>query len=120
VPDFLRGLLLAVALPILPASGRIDPRLDIPFVSHFYLHESLLTGRFGVVRDILAHVALPAVALALPLAAGGAGVERLAGLNCPPAPALDECHAKPMSKISLVNWRFSALHVVFRRVFFHI
>ncbi len=78
VPDFLWGLLLvlllAVAWPVLPVSGRIDPRLDIPFASHFYLVESLLTGRFGTARDVLAHMALPALALALPLAAGLARV----------------------------------------------
>ncbi len=78
VPDFLWGLLLvlllAVAWPVLPVSGRIDPRLDIPFATHFYLAESLLTGRMAVARDILAHMILPALALALPLAAGVARV----------------------------------------------
>ena len=78
VPDFLWGLLLvlvlAVALPILPVSGHIDPRLDIPFATHFYLVESLVTGRFDVARDLVAHMLMPALALALPLAAGLARV----------------------------------------------
>jgi peptide/nickel transport system permease protein len=78
VPDFLWGLLLvlllAVVLPILPVSGRIDPRLDIPFATHFLLLESLVTLRLGVAGDILAHMIMPATALALPLAAGVARV----------------------------------------------
>ena len=78
VPDFLWGLLLvlllSVVVPVLPVSGRIDPRLDVPFASHFYLAESLLTGRLAVAGDILRHMVLPATALALPFAAAIARV----------------------------------------------
>src|SRR5262249_1946583 len=37
--------------------------------THFYLAESLLTLRFGTAGDIIAHMAMPTLALALPLAA---------------------------------------------------
>jgi peptide/nickel transport system permease protein len=73
VPDFLWGLvfvlLLGVALPVLPISGRIDPTIDFQFATNFYLVESLLRGRFELFADLVQHIILPAVALALPLAA---------------------------------------------------
>ena len=73
VPDFIWALalvlLFAVALPVLPLTGRINPDLAEGFVTKFYLTESVLTGRFGVAGDILSHMIMPALALALPLAA---------------------------------------------------
>jgi ABC-type dipeptide/oligopeptide/nickel transport system permease component len=73
VPDFVWALafvlLFGLVLPVLPLSGRIDPSLDIPFHTHFILLESLVTGRFAVFADIFAHMIMPVLALALPLAA---------------------------------------------------
>ena len=73
VPDFIWALalvlLFAVALPVLPLTGRINPDLAEGFFTKFYLTESVLTGRFGVAGDILSHMIMPALALALPLAA---------------------------------------------------
>ncbi|MEQ9642341.1 MAG: ABC transporter permease [Alphaproteobacteria bacterium] len=72
VPDFLWALvfvlLLGVAWPVLPISGRLDPRLGLEFTTSFYLIESLVTGRFAVAGMLLSHLLLPATALALPLA----------------------------------------------------
>jgi ABC-type dipeptide/oligopeptide/nickel transport system permease component len=73
VPDFVWALVLVLVLgvfiPLFPLSGRVDPSLDVPFRSHFYLVESVLTGRFKAAADILAHLAMPVIALAMPLAA---------------------------------------------------
>jgi ABC-type dipeptide/oligopeptide/nickel transport system permease component len=73
VPDFIWALalvfLFAVAIPILPLTGRIDPELADGFATRFYLAESTLTGRFTVSRNILSHMAMPTLSLALPLAA---------------------------------------------------
>jgi ABC-type dipeptide/oligopeptide/nickel transport system permease component len=73
VPDFIWALVLvlvfAVALPVLPLTGRIDPALATGFSTRFYLLEAILTGRFKVAADVLAHMIMPALALALPLAA---------------------------------------------------
>jgi peptide/nickel transport system permease protein len=73
VPDFLWGLLFilvfGVLWPVMPISGRIDPRLTIEFHTGFYLIESILTGNWPVAGDLIRHAALPAIALALPLAA---------------------------------------------------
>ena len=73
VPDFLWGLafilLLGVAFPLFEISGRVSPRLDLPFVTQFYLLESVLRLRFDITADLLDHMTMPALALALPLAA---------------------------------------------------
>ena len=73
VPDFLWALVLILALgvfwPVFHISGRITPSLDLPFITDFYLLESLLRLRFDLTADILAHMFLPALALAIPLGA---------------------------------------------------
>lgn len=73
VPDFLWGLVLillfGVLVPVFHISGRVTPSLDLPFVSNFYLFESLLRLRFDLWTDIVSHMFMPALALAIPLAA---------------------------------------------------
>ena len=73
VPDFIWALVLVLAFgvfaPVLPLSGRIDPSLDVAFATPFYLLESLLRLRLAVFWDILKHMIMPTLALALPLAA---------------------------------------------------
>jgi ABC-type dipeptide/oligopeptide/nickel transport system permease component len=73
IPDFLWGLLfvlvLGVMLPVLPISGRVDPTLDFNPSTGFYLAEAAVRLRWTVLIDLLRHILLPAVALALPLAA---------------------------------------------------
>ena len=73
VPDFIWALalvlLFAVAIPVLPLTGRIDPELAQGFATRFYLIESIVTGRFAVAGNILSHMTMPTLALALPLAA---------------------------------------------------
>ena len=73
IPDFLWGLLLilgfGVLIPVFQISGRVTPSLNLPFTTNFYLTESLLRLRFDLCADILSHMFLPALALAIPLAA---------------------------------------------------
>jgi peptide/nickel transport system permease protein len=73
LPDFIWALIFVlafgVAIPLFPLTGRIDPSFDIPFHTNFLLLESVVTGRLMVAGNILAHMAMPIVALALPLAA---------------------------------------------------
>ncbi len=73
IPDFLWGLVLiltfGVLIPVFGISGRVSPRLDLPFVSQFYLFESFFRLRFDLTKDLLSHMFMPALALALPLAA---------------------------------------------------
>ena len=73
IPDFLWGLifilLLGVLWPVMPISGRLDPSLEFNNYSQFFLLESLLRGEIRIFASLISHMMLPALALALPLAA---------------------------------------------------
>lgn len=73
IPDFLWGLILVllfgVLWPVFHISGRVTPSLDLPFTTNFYLFESVLRLRIDLWADIVSHMFMPALALAIPLAA---------------------------------------------------
>lgn len=73
IPDFLWGLVLillfGVLWPVFHISGRISPSLNIDFTTNFYLIEALVRLRFDVLADLVGHMFMPALALAIPLAA---------------------------------------------------
>ena len=73
IPDFLWALILivlfGVLMPVFHISGRISPSLDLPFVTQFYVFESVVRLRFDLWWDLLKHMFMPALALAIPLAA---------------------------------------------------
>lgn len=73
IPDFLWGLVLillfGVLWPVFHISGRISPALDLDFSTNFYLIEALIRLRFDVIADLIGHMFMPALALAIPLAA---------------------------------------------------
>jgi peptide/nickel transport system permease protein len=73
IPIFVLGLTLqyifAVQLKILPAAGRLDPRLGIEYHTNFVLIDTLLAGDIPAFVDGLKHLVLPAIALgSIPLA----------------------------------------------------
>jgi ABC-type dipeptide/oligopeptide/nickel transport system permease component len=108
IPDFLWGLLfilgLGVALPVLPISGRVDPRLDFHFATGFYLVESVLRGDFAVTRSLLTHLVLPAVALALPLTAAVARILKSALKEAMSQDYVLMAHARGFGKARII-WR---------------
>ncbi|GAB4258612.1 MAG: ABC transporter permease [Pararhodobacter sp.] len=73
VPDFLWGLVLilvfGVLWPVFSISGRVSPVLVPEFATNFFLFESLLRLRFDLWLDLVGHMLMPALALAIPLAA---------------------------------------------------
>jgi ABC-type dipeptide/oligopeptide/nickel transport system permease component len=73
IPDFLWGLtfilVFGVAIPVFDISGRVTPTLELPFSTNFFLVESILRLRFDLTLDLIGHMLMPAMALALPLAA---------------------------------------------------
>jgi ABC-type dipeptide/oligopeptide/nickel transport system permease component len=73
IPEFLWAILLilfvGVSLQWLPFIGRLGPGIQLPpHVTGFLLIDSLIAGRFEVLRSALIHLILPAVALAIGLA----------------------------------------------------
>jgi ABC-type dipeptide/oligopeptide/nickel transport system permease component len=73
VPDFLWGLVLilvfGVLWPVFHISGRVSPQLTQEFSTSFFLFESVLRLRFDLWLDLVSHMLMPALALAIPLAA---------------------------------------------------
>jgi len=67
IPVFVLGLsfqyIFAVQLKILPATTRLDPRIQIPTPTGFMLVDTLLAGRPDAFVDSLRHLILPAIAL---------------------------------------------------------
>jgi peptide/nickel transport system permease protein len=73
IPIFWLGLLFillfAVHWHLFPFSGRIFVGYVIPTPTHFYLIDSLLTGRWVIIRNVWGHLFLPALTLStIPLA----------------------------------------------------
>ncbi|PTX03212.1 ABC transporter permease [Pararhodobacter aggregans] len=73
VPDFLWGLVLillfGVLWPVFTISGRVSPQLVPEFATSFFLFESVVRLRFDLWLDLVQHMLMPALALAIPLAA---------------------------------------------------
>lgn len=73
VPDFLWGLVLillfGVLWPVFSISGRVSPQLVREFATPFFLFESVLRLRFDLWLDLVGHMLMPSLALAIPLAA---------------------------------------------------
>jgi len=72
IPVFVLGYTLVfffgVQLHWLPAFGQIDPRLDVPPVTHFAIIDAILAGHWYVI-DAVSHLILPSIALgSIPLA----------------------------------------------------
>lgn len=69
MPIFWLGILLIIlfsgTLHWLPSSGRIDPLLQPPSITNFYLIDSLIAGNMGAFSDAFKHLVLPATALAM-------------------------------------------------------
>jgi len=67
MPIFWLGLILiyifSYALKLLPFSGRIDTELQLRQVTGFYTLDSLIQGNWQALRNVLAHLILPALAL---------------------------------------------------------
>jgi peptide/nickel transport system permease protein len=115
IPDFLWALLfvlgLGVLLPVLPISGRIDPRLETDFRTGFYLAESLFRGEFAVARSLLAHLVLPVAALALPLTAAVARILKSALNEAMAQDYVLMARARGFSKARIV-WREAFLNAL--------
>lgn len=66
IPIFFLGIVLLLAFPDMPGSGRLDVRLSTRGVewSGLYLIDTAVAGRWDLWQDALRHLILPAVTLA--------------------------------------------------------
>lgn len=73
IPHFLWGIIFVVvfgaALRVLPASGRLDLGIEVNRITGFMLIDTLLNGDLSAFTNALAHIVLPALALAMGLIA---------------------------------------------------
>ena len=66
---FILKWLLAIRVPLFPADGRQDPRIDATHYTNFFVLDGLLTGEWDAAWDALLHLVLPGIALGtIPLA----------------------------------------------------
>jgi peptide/nickel transport system permease protein len=107
MPGFWFGILLimlfAVQLQVLPVSGRIGYAAEVPAITHLLLVDTLLAGRPGSFVDALAHILLPAITLALPMAAILMRVTRSSMLEVLRADYITFAEAKGLSRARILG-----------------
>jgi peptide/nickel transport system permease protein len=111
MPGFWLGLLLmllfSVTLQWFPVSGRTGYGDEPPAVTHLLLIDSLLAGRPASFVEALRHLALPALTLALPMAAVLMRVTRSVAIEVLHADYITFAEAKGLSRARVLG-----LHVL--------
>jgi ABC-type dipeptide/oligopeptide/nickel transport system permease component len=107
MPGFWFGILLimlfAVQLQVLPVSGRIGYAAEVPAITHLLLVDTLLARRLDSFVDALAHILLPAITLALPMAAILMRVTRSSMLEVLRADYITFAEAKGLSRARILG-----------------
>ena len=108
IPVFVLGLLLkyvfAVELGWLPTVGRISVVRTLEHPTGFYVLDAIIAGDLAALRDVLAHLILPAIALgSIPLAIV-ARITRAAVLDVQNEDYVRTARAKGLSPV-IVDWR---------------
>lgn len=108
LPGFWLGILLlllfSVHLQILPVAGRSTFACEVPAITSLLTIDSLLQGRLDCFGDAVAHLALPAITLALPVAAVLTRVMRASMLEVLCSDYIAFAEAKGISR-GRVIWR---------------
>jgi ABC-type dipeptide/oligopeptide/nickel transport system permease component len=111
MPGFWFGILLlilfAVRLRWLPVSGEIDFSAMPPRVTGFLLIDAMLAGRWRSFVDTLRHLVLPAITLALPMAAVLTAVVRASMQDVLRRPFVSFARAK-----GVPEWRVLVRHAL--------
>lgn len=107
LPGFWLGILLlvlfAVELRLLPVSGRMGFDAEVPMVTGFALIDTLVAGRLDSFADALAHIIMPAVTLALPMAAILTRVTRTSMMEVLRADYIVFAEAKGLSRARILG-----------------
>jgi ABC-type dipeptide/oligopeptide/nickel transport system permease component len=108
MPGFWFGILLimlfAVKLGVLPVSGRIGYGYEVPSITGLLLVDTLLAGRLDSFAQAVRHLTLPAITLALPMAAPLMRVTRASMLEVLRSDYVTFAEAKGLSR-RRVLWR---------------
>jgi peptide/nickel transport system permease protein len=108
LPGFWFGILLimlfSVQLGVLPVSGRIGYGYEVPAITGLLTIDTLLAGRLDSFLQALRHLALPAITLALPMAAPLMRVTRASMLDVLRSDYVTFAEAKGLSR-RRVLWR---------------
>ncbi|MGE5160008.1 MAG: ABC transporter permease [Betaproteobacteria bacterium] len=108
LPGFWFGILLimlfSVQLGLLPVSGRIGYGYEVPAITGLLTIDTLLAGRLDSFLQALRHLALPAITLALPMAAPLMRVTRASMLDVLRSDYVTFAEAKGLSR-RRVLWR---------------
>ncbi|CAH1672744.1 ABC transporter permease [Chelatococcus asaccharovorans] len=108
LPGFWFGIVLiilfAVHLKILPVAGRMDFACEVAPVTYLLTIDSLLRGRPDCFTNALSHLVLPALTLALPMAAVLTRVQRTAMIEVLRSDYITFAEAKGLSRRRIL-WR---------------
>ncbi|MBS7703203.1 ABC transporter permease [Chelatococcus asaccharovorans] len=108
LPGFWFGIILiilfAVHLKILPVAGRMDFACEVAPVTYLLTIDSLLRGRPDCFTNALSHLVLPALTLALPMAAVLTRVQRTAMIEVLRSDYITFAEAKGLSRRRIL-WR---------------
>lgn len=108
LPGFWFGIILiilfAVHMQVLPVAGRMDYACEVAPLTRLMTIDSLLRGRPDCFADALSHLILPALTLALPMAAVLTRVQRAAMLEVLRSDYIVFAQAKGLSR-RRVLWR---------------
>ncbi|MCB1151399.1 ABC transporter permease, partial [bacterium] len=108
VPMFWLGLMLqlffALQLGWFPLGGQLDMMTDPPApITHLYIVDSILRGRFDVTLEALQHIILPAVALCFPALASIIRVNRAEMLETLNQDYITNARAQGISSLRIVG-----------------
>jgi peptide/nickel transport system permease protein len=102
MPVFWLGLmeimLFAVFLKWLPAGGRLDPTIKMETITNLLIVDSVLTGNWAALGDVLKRLAMPAMALATIPMAIIARMTRASMLDVLQSDYIRTAHAKGLSE----------------------
>jgi ABC-type dipeptide/oligopeptide/nickel transport system permease component len=108
LPGFWFGIIMimifAVHMQVLPVSGRMDYACEVAPITRLMTIDSLLRGRPDCFANALSHLILPALTLALPMAAVLTRVQRAAMLEVLRSDYIVFAHAKGISHRRIL-WR---------------
>ncbi len=106
IPVFWLGLmeqwLFAQTLDWLPSNGRMDPRIGMEPITHFYVVDTILYGDLEVLWDVLKHLILPAIALSTVPMAIIARITRSSMLEVMRADYVRTAKAKGLSEFTVI------------------